>query len=376
MNLSKTFGRKGFTLIELLVVIAIIAILIALLVPAVQRVRESASQTQCRNNLKQLGLALHGYHDATKSFPTTSRADVTSTSSPRQRWLVKILPYIEQTNLFNLYNANFNWDDTANSANLSVSATFLAVLNCPSTPTGQRLDGDPAPVTTPATTASWSNWQPIVAPTDYAGFYGVSQSFLTANPAVVIGNPAGMISDPSVETPSLSAGVVAPINGTVTMVTVTDGTSNTIYLTESAGRPYLYNASGVHAASTAQIQAGSGVNGGGWARPASDIWLIGSDATGVTVGGSAFINVNNGFAAQAYPIPIGDLTNVFNTTITGAASGHLNTFGTGSPYSFHSGGVNTLFVDGTVRFLQSNVSPQTFASLVTRSGGEVVTVDQ
>jgi prepilin-type N-terminal cleavage/methylation domain-containing protein/prepilin-type processing-associated H-X9-DG protein len=363
--------RAGFTLIELLVVIAIIAVLIGLLLPAVQKVRAAAARIQCGNNLKQLGLALHNYHDSNNSFPTTSRADVASTSSPRERWLVKILPFMEQGNLFNLYNANYNWDDSTNSSNLLVSATPLTLLTCPSTPNNTRLDGDPAPVTTPATPAGWNNWQPIVAVTDYAGFYGVSQSFLTANNSVVIGSPAGMITDPSVETPALSAGVVAPVNVNITMVKVLDGTSNTIYLTESAGRPYVYNPSGVSATTAAEMQAGNGINGGGWARPASDIWLIGSDATGVTVGGSSIINVNNGFAARTYPEQIGDLTNVFNTAITGPASGHLNTFGTGAVYSFHTGGVNTLFVDGSVHFIQAGISPQTFASLVTRSGGEV-----
>jgi prepilin-type N-terminal cleavage/methylation domain-containing protein/prepilin-type processing-associated H-X9-DG protein len=361
--------RAGFTLIELLVVIAIIATLIGLLLPAVQKVREAAARVQCANNLKQLGLALQGYHDSNNGFPTTARADVSNSTSPRERWLVKILPYMEQGNLFNQYNPNCNWDDSTFSSNLSVSATPLTLLTCPVTPNDWRRDGDPAPVGTPA---GWNNWQPIVAVTDYAGFYGVSQSFLTANNSVVIGSPAGMITDPSVETPALSGGVMVPINVKITMVQVTDGTSNTIYLTESAGRPYLYTPSGVSATSTAEMQAGNGVNGGGWARPASDIWLIGSDSTGVTVGGPAIINVNNGFSAQTYPEQIGNLTNVFNTAITGSASGHLNTFGTGAVYSFHSGGVNTLFVDGSVHFIPAGIAPQTFASLVTRGGGETI----
>src|SRR5947209_7125601 len=91
--------RAGFTLIELLVVIAIIAILIALLVPAVQRVREASARTHCGNNLKQMGLAFHGYHDTFKAFPP-SRIDGNGGAT----WCVLILPYIEQNDLFKLWD--------------------------------------------------------------------------------------------------------------------------------------------------------------------------------------------------------------------------------------------------------------------------------
>jgi prepilin-type processing-associated H-X9-DG protein len=134
---------------------------------------------------------------------------------------------------------------------------------------------------------------------------------------------------------------IAAVSAPVNMAAVTDGTSNTIFAIESAGRPYLYQ--GTQTQSTvASIQAGNGINGGGWCRPASDIWLIGSNAAGTVVGGSSFINVNNGFAALAYPITIGDISNVV------ASPAGLNTFGTGAVYSFHPAGVNAVFVDGSV----------------------------
>ena len=126
--------RRAFTLIELLVVIAIIAVLIALLVPAVQKVREAANRTQCTNNLKQIGIALHLYHDVNKFFPYSARADGSSSASPRARWFTKILPNLEQLPLYNNYNFSYNWDDISGGVsggaavtpnNLGVTSTQL-----------------------------------------------------------------------------------------------------------------------------------------------------------------------------------------------------------------------------------------------------------
>src|SRR5438045_286101 len=108
--------RPAFTLIELLVVIAIIAILIALLVPAVQKVREAAGRTQCTNNLKQMGLALHAYHDSAKRLPSGHYSTSADGALRYTTWMVQILPYIEQQNLFAdtmVYlptDASFPWD--------------------------------------------------------------------------------------------------------------------------------------------------------------------------------------------------------------------------------------------------------------------------
>ena len=130
-------SARGFTLIELLVVIAIIAILIALLLPAVQQAREAARRTQCKNNLKKLGLAMHNYHDVFLTFPIGVHNCCWGT------WQVPILPYIEQANLFKLYQ-NCGGNDATGpryGGNLAVTAKRIAALSCPSDKDNRPFSG-------------------------------------------------------------------------------------------------------------------------------------------------------------------------------------------------------------------------------------------
>ena len=300
----------------------VISILIGLL-PAVQK--SAGRRMSCSNNLKQLGLGFLASTNRTVS--SNIRPDAISTV--RVRWLTYLLPYIEQDNLYRNANLNINWHQPAN---LPIFGSRIKILECPSAPNGQVLDG--APDTTPA-------WTQIVANGDYSGFYGVDPQLVTL----------GLV--------DASSGRVD--NGAISKITklhfnhFSDGLSNTLHLTESAGRPNVYrNGKFVISAS-----GNSRVNGGGWCRPATELNLLrGSSPDGTTFPGPSAINVTNGEVLGTYPHPF------------------YNVDGTGQIYGFHSGGVNALFGDGSVRFIRQNINIRTLAALVTRNGGEtLVTFD-
>jgi prepilin-type N-terminal cleavage/methylation domain-containing protein/prepilin-type processing-associated H-X9-DG protein len=299
--------RRGFTLIELLVVIAIIAILIGLLLPAVQKVREAANRMKCSNNLKQLGLAMHNFNDTNGHLPGNLRPAAAGTI--RVRWTTYLLPYFEQDNIYRIYNQNANWSDPSNITAVNIP---LKVMLCPSSQSAGKFDGSPD--------NGWADTRYAVG--DYAGIYWSWYQNVNG-----VGLP-GILSK----------------TDEVRLTDVTDGLSNTIHLTESAAKPDRYlNGRLVQAASN-----GNRVNGGGWCRPASDIPAPESTSA---------ISVTNGFAISGYP------------------DSKYGTDGTGQIYGFHSGGVNALLGDGSVRFLKASVSFTTLQALITRSGGEVVGSD-
>lgn len=152
---------RGFTLIELLVVIAIIAILVALLLPAVQSAREAARRTECRNNLKQVGLALHNYLDVYRFFPPSFVSDVSTNNTPGGEWSVhaRILPYVEQANLFRQANLSLAYRDPAN---LGIATQRVGLFICPSDPNDrQRESGGVAvhyPITYGYNGGTWRVW--------------------------------------------------------------------------------------------------------------------------------------------------------------------------------------------------------------------------
>src|SRR5262245_34497837 len=315
--------RRGFTLIELLVVIAIIAVLIGLLLPAVQKVREAAARLSCANNLKQVGLALHGYHDVNGFLPparlTGPAPRFNITTNADHGYGVFILPYLEQDTLYRQYN--FNQDARATPANGSPTTTNhlvvtarLKVMECPSTPQPKSFTNQSA--------SGYTNF--TFAPGDYGPLSGVRPALA---PAFIT-----LVND--------LRGAIDVFPALHPFTNITDGTSNTILLAEDAGRPNVYRVGRLDPVASAEPHSGSGpfANGAGWANPLNQWAIDGYDFTGTVQGGGCFLNCNND-----------DET-----------------------FSFHTGGCNFLFCDGSVRFVQQSISTFTMAALVTRAGGEVV----
>ncbi len=312
--------RCAFTLVELLVVIAIIGVLVSLLLPAVQTAREAARRTQCTNNLRQLALAAHSFHDTYKKLPSSIRP-AGLTPLPRISGHVQLLPLIEQKNAYDAYDQTKNWDDPANSA---VTKLLVRSFICPSTPEPKRLDGLPEA----------NPWQPnIAAVTDYSPTIGVDDRLQLANLVDYAG--AGMM----------------PKNTEPRLAQVTDGLSNTILYAESAGRPVLYRKN----ARVGNLP-GNRVNGGGWVRPGTDFSVDGSSYDGLSIPGPCALNCTNGddFGSTPFPHP------------------YYGSEGSGEAYAFHPGGANFAFGDGSVRLLSQTIGIRDFARLVTRDGGESV----
>ena len=323
-------ASRGFTLIELLVVIAIIAILIALLLPAVQQAREAARRTQCKNNLKQLGLALHNYEGSYNMFPP-SRINI-STPVFQQTWGVMILPFIEQSAMYSQYNFNINWFAPGNDP---ITTTQLTAFVCPSTPGGRPL---PTQALYDGITGSSRTGQPIWGYSDYGSVNAVRNAFIVA---------AGL---PSINTRDAMGGLGRGPGGT-RLRDITDGTSNTMLIAEDAGRPRQY------------IGRIPGLNP-----------RVGNIAVGTqfTADGWGWADINGGFSVDGANTAglQNNTSSSGTTTIVGTCN--MNCTNDSEMYSFHTGGVQALLADGSVRFLSENMSGATLVGLITLQGGEVL----
>jgi prepilin-type N-terminal cleavage/methylation domain-containing protein/prepilin-type processing-associated H-X9-DG protein len=296
---------SGFTLIELLVVIAIIAILIGLLVPAVQKVREAAARTQCVNNLKQMGLAYHHFHDSRKYFPpgavTGAQPKLGIPGGVQHGWAVFILPGVEQGALHSRYRFDLDWRDAANAGAVT---TTLAVFRCPSSPTADVVN----------TGLTFGGATVMAGACDYGPNNAINTSGLV---------PLGLVDNVA------NNGGVLVINFLCPMGAITDGTSNTLLIAEDAGRPEQWRVG---------QKVGGTASGGGWASRDSEYITHGFTVDGASNPGPCAINCTN----------------------------------SNEIYSFHPGGANILFADGSVRFVSTSAPIRVVGALITRAGGEVV----
>lgn len=314
-------SRSGFTLIELLVVIAIIAVLIGLLLPAVQKVREAAARMQCSNNLKQLGLALHNFHDSNSVFPASgwTMAGPGNPGGKYVGWRPLILPFIEQENLRRLFDINTNWWE---GANLAAGSIAVKTFQCPSVP--QRKDVLSAVARAPRPAMIFTS---PLAPTDYEAIMGVVPACINPHLASPLYNEGNRFS-------------VMYRNSRTRMTDVGDGTSTTIMVVECSARPLVFR----NRNAQPLLNNDQGI---GWIDSEGPFSLHGAKRDGSEEGcGPA-----------------------------GGCNDSMNRRNDNEIFSFHTGGANFLFADGHVQFIRESIPLPVMATLCTAQGGEVISQD-
>jgi prepilin-type N-terminal cleavage/methylation domain-containing protein len=325
---------RGFTLIELLVVIAIIAVLIALLLPAVQAAREAARRISCTNNLKQLGLAMHNYHQGIGTFPIGAlgirspnhyplAGDPTGTIN-RRTWAFLILPYIEQGPLFQSVNFSLPFNPPTGAANNTVSESFIGAFACPDDQTTNQIDQNNRREGNYVVNWGNSNWNQDLS-TTYNPFAGNAQ--VPGNPVMFLGAPFTMDKAYGVQN-------------------ITDGTSNTLLMAEVI------------------IGATEGAKG---YEHRGDIYNDDYNCAmfmAYTTPNSTFPDwIANGYCHFPY------LTNPPCINSAKAPNAY------NAARSYHPGGVNALLSDGRVKFFKNSISIATWRALSTTTGSEVVSSD-
>lgn len=320
---------QGFTLIELLVVIAIIAILVGLLLPAVQKVREAAARSTCQNNMKQIALAINSYESAHMKYPPRGLQTPALSGTPipimgEVSWSLLILPYMEQEPIFRLYQQDKNWRHPDNQAAVK---SHVKSYKCPSVPKPDRLATDVATFVAPVGAVTWE-----ASCMDYVANGGIFPNYIQnaagTNALALPQYPFGTSREGSIISRSAAnAGQFTRIS------TMQDGTSNTVLLYETAARPFMWRAG----ADTGLIVNGGQVKGP-WAHVDNHIEARGHSFDGVTAPGPCAVNCSN-----------------FDGV-----------------YGFHSAGGHAAFGDGSVRLLRVGLNLNTLLSISTPSAGEIV----
>ena len=293
---------RGFTLIELLVVIAIIAVLVSLLLPAVQQAREAARRSQCKNNLKQIGLAMHNYHDNARVFPPGYVAGAAYPATANGwGWAAMLLPYLDQAPLYNSISFGL---PVQHSANAAAAGRSPAVFLCPTD---------------------------LVT----SGNFSISDAGGTILARVGPSSYAATVGDDSSEADALTGNGVTFRNSAVRMADIVDGSSQTVLAGDRA-----------------------------WAQT-NGSWVGAPDQAVVRAG------VRNPWALATATSPVFHLVHNNWINILTDSDGGLDDFS-----SFHTGGVQLLFADGSVRFIanitQDGTLRRSFWGMGTRGGGEII----
>jgi len=336
--------RPGFTLIELLVVIAIIAILIGLLLPAVQKVREAAARMKCSNNLKQIGLALHSFHDARGGLPAygfdfaanPNPANPLGNQKQGHSALAQILPYIEQDNLLKISRQDWSVIDPANLpppvGTSTAGQAKIPIYLCPSAP---NRDVNYGPI------LSQPSLNIPVGATDYSVIQGFNMTQTACATGAVMADSSGVFGRKATTPPSTTD---------LRLTDIIDGTSNTFMVIESAGRQLLYVRGKLLVTPTANRNANPYLGArAGWSDYNVRVLVRGSDPnTGLVGAGCCVINCSNDGAGGL-----------------GSAPSQQEI------YAFHTSGTNALRGDGSVGFVTETITPLALSQLISYAGGEV-----
>jgi prepilin-type N-terminal cleavage/methylation domain-containing protein/prepilin-type processing-associated H-X9-DG protein len=356
-----TQQRRAFTLIEMLVVIGIIALLIGLLLPAVQKVREAAARLSCTSNLKQIGLALHGFHDANGYLPAgmVTRLDIQDSYNTG---FTDILPYLEQGNIQRLYHYDVPWYDTENYEAVKQE---VKVFYCASNRSGGSID------LTPFIQQWGAAMPPTVGACDYVLCKGANAG-LGPDPSKIPAEVRGLFNitraDSAGDNGQTQWGPTPRFR--VRLTDISDGLSSTFAVGEAAGANPYFVAADVNNPSqpaTEPFVNGPAMMDQGWAAASL------GDAQHPWYAGIFGVTAQFGLAPDVYDEPMN--RRPCTPTVVGPDGSGYNVTGHDRVSGFrsmHTNGCNFLYADGGVHWIRQGIDPALYRALSTYAGGEVI----